>query len=242
MDTPSLPTGPPAATSPEAASASPARGGQTQHSAQVALGVFLAITLGLLALRGYGSGLAARPTGAPPPSALLDLNKADRAELEQIPGLGTTLAREIADDRQRRGAFRSVEELRRVKGVGPATFEKVRGFLRVDATAAFPPQPENMEPLVLERKPPTRGQPLTPAPYPRAGGAGRKLQPGDAPINVNTATVEQLQQLPGIGPVTAQSIAAARSVKAFKSVVDLDRVKGIGPKTLEKLRPFVVFE
>ena len=57
---------------------------------------------------------------------------------------------------------------------------------------------------------------------------------------MNTATVEELQRLPGVGPVTAQNIVAARAEKPFKSVADLDRVKGIGPKTLDKLRPFVV--
>lgn len=216
----------------------PAAAASPQRSAQVALGVFLAVTLGLLAFRGYGSWLGARPT-EPAPVALLDLNRADRAELEQVPGLGPSLAREIADDRQKRGAFRSVEELRRVKGVGPATLEKVRAFVRVEA-AAFPPDvvPATGEPLVLERRP----APSVPAPYPRAAGAGRKLVPGDPPINVNTATAEQLMQLPGIGPVTAQNIVSARADKPFRSATDLDRVKGIGPKTLEKIRPFVAVE
>lgn len=209
----------------------------TARSAQIALGVFLAITFGMLVFRGYGSWLGARPTESVP-VALLDLNKAERAELEQIPGLGPNLAREIADDRQKRGAFKTVEELRRVKGIGPATFDKVRAFLRVDS-AAFPPDtvPGNGEPLVLERKP----TPPVTAPYPRSAGA-KKLQPGEPPINVNTATVDQLQQLPGIGPVTAQSIVNARADKPFRSLADLDRVRGIGPKTLDKIRPFVVIE
>lgn len=225
---------PVAPSAPAASHAAP----HTPRSAQVALGVFLAITFGLLAFRGYGSWLGARPTETAS-AALLDLNKADRTELEQVPGLGPSLAREIADDRQKRGAFKTVEELRRVKGVGPATFDKVRAFLRVDA-GNFPPDavPGNADPLVLERRP----TPLVAAPYPRAAGAGRKLQPGDKPINVNTATVDQLQQLPGIGPVTAQSIVAARAEKPFRALADLDRVKGIGPKTLDKIRPFVILE
>jgi competence protein ComEA len=56
------------------------------------------------------------------------------------------------------------------------------------------------------------------------------------PINVNTATVEQLITLPGIGETKAQAIVAARP---FASVDDLERVPGIGPKTLETLRPLV---
>jgi competence protein ComEA len=61
-------------------------------------------------------------------------------------------------------------------------------------------------------------------------------------VNVNTASSEELQRLPAVGPVTAQNILAARADRPFRSLADLDRVKGIGPKTLEKLRPFVVVE
>ena len=105
--------------------------------------------------RSAGTVLAcARPTEAAARPALTDLNKADQAELEQVPGIGPSLAREIAADRQKRGQFKSVEELRRVKGVGPATFDKVRTFLQVDP-ANLPSQkdPAEQQPLVLERRP-----------------------------------------------------------------------------------------
>jgi competence protein ComEA len=200
----------------------------------VALVGFLALTLGLLAYRGYGAWLGARPTEAGRP-ALVDLNHAGRADLEQVPGIGPGLAKEIADDRDRRGPFRSVEELRRVRGMGPVTFDKVRAYFRVEPPTTTPAA--EPEPLVLERKPAQS----TPAPYPRTGGA-QKIKPGEPPINVNTAPVEELTRLPNIGPVTAQSIVAAREVKPFRSIADLDSVKGIGPKRLDQLRPFVVFE
>jgi competence protein ComEA len=188
--------------------------------------VFAAVLFGLLVYRGYGNRLGARPTE--PAAARLDLNSAERAELEQIPGVGPKLAQAIHDHRREK-PFRSVDELRDVKGVGPATFDKVRPFLRIDAqpTPAASPDPD---PPILERKKPT------PDP-PRAGS--RKLQPGDPPVNANTASEAELQRLPGIGPVTARNIVAARP---FRSVDDLDRVKGIGPKTMAKLRPFVVVE
>lgn len=205
----------------------------TPRSAQVALSVLLVVTLGLLAFRGYGNGLGARPTEHIPPP--VDLNRAGRAELEQVPGIGPVLARTIDDHRREHGPFHSVEELRQVKGIGPVMLDKLRPFLRVDPASLSATASPSSEPLVLERKLPV------PAPYPHKAGA-RKLQPGDPPINVNTASVEQLMQLPGVGTVTAQNIVAARAERPFRSLADLDRVKNIGPKTLEKLRPFVVFE
>ena len=59
-------------------------------------------------------------------------------------------------------------------------------------------------------------------------------------LNVNTATVEELQTLPNIGEATAQRIVDYRTQHGnFTSVDALQNVKGIGVKTLEKLRPFV---
>ena len=59
-------------------------------------------------------------------------------------------------------------------------------------------------------------------------------------LNINTATVKELQTLPNIGETTAQRIVDYRTQHGdFTSVDDLQKVRGIGAKTLEKLRPFV---
>lgn len=55
-------------------------------------------------------------------------------------------------------------------------------------------------------------------------------------VNLNTATLSELEKLPGIGPGLAKRIVAARQKRQFKSLDDLDQVAGIGPKLLEKLR------
>ena len=58
-------------------------------------------------------------------------------------------------------------------------------------------------------------------------------------VNLNTASSEELQALPGIGEVTANAIIAQRSRRPFSSVDELGHIKGIGEKKLEKLRPLV---
>src|SRR5690348_7249745 len=68
-----------------------------------------------------------------------------------------------------------------------------------------------------------------------------KKKPPAAPINLNTATSEELQLVPGIGPVTAEKILQMRKAYGpFKSVDDLRAIKGIGPKRLEKMRKYLV--
>ncbi len=61
-------------------------------------------------------------------------------------------------------------------------------------------------------------------------------------INVNSATVEQLVTLPGIGPSKAQAIVAYREQHPFKAVSELTEVRGIGPKLLEKIQTQVTVD
>src|SRR6267143_1596482 len=74
-----------------------------------------------------------------------------------------------------------------------------------------------------------------------AAMAGAAKKPPLKPININTANSEELQQVPGIGPVTAEKILQMRkSYGAFKSVDDLLSIRGIGKKRLEKMRKYLV--
>jgi competence protein ComEA len=98
----------------------------------------------------------------------------------------------------------------------------------------------------VKGQPPVLGSSVTSgtaAPGPPGTGShpGRPDKPGrQAAVNLNTATVQQLDALPGVGPVTAAAIVAWRDANGkFTSVDQLAEVDGIGPGRLEKLRPLV---
>jgi competence protein ComEA len=82
---------------------------------------------------------------------------------------------------------------------------------------------------------PARGAAAAASPA-ATGGAGADPAGGQQ-LNLNTATVEQLDQLDGVGPATARKIVAYRQQHGgFRSVAELDQVPGIGPKRLAALK------
>jgi competence protein ComEA len=83
---------------------------------------------------------------------------------------------------------------------------------------------------------PGRGVAGAPAATPPAAGSSPS-----APLDLNTATAEQLDSLPGIGPVTAQKILDYRQAHGpFHSVAELEGVPGIGPGRLSQLKGLVI--
>ncbi|QDC26627.1 helix-hairpin-helix domain-containing protein [Georgenia yuyongxinii] len=104
-------------------------------------------------------------------------------------------------------------------------------------------------PTVGEAVPGAQAGPGAPAgPSPPAGqGPGAAGPPGDGdpgtaggPVNLNTATAGVLDTLPGVGPAIAERIIQWRDLNGpFTSVDDLDAVAGIGPATMDRLRPLV---
>lgn len=150
------------------------------------------------------------------PAETLDPNRAAAWELDRLPGVGPAMAEAIVEERGSGGAFRSVEDLARVTGIGLATVERLRPHLGIGSGG------EGGRP-VLGAGPEERG------PIARSGWSTGN-------VDLNRASSTELQSIPGIGPALARRILDfRRSGGAFRSPSDLERVRGIGPETAARI-------
>lgn len=220
MTTPSAVPVPPLP--PAAIPAAPADAPVPRRTQYAALVLTLAVT-GLIGWRWWSDHFGTRPTELHrDPTHRIDLNRASRAELMQVPGVGPQLADRIVAERDGRGRFNRVEDLADVHGIGDATLNRMRPWVTVGPGEALPSEPDR-----LVRKP--------------AGRVHKVLKPhtSEQLLNLNTATEAELDKLPGIGPVLAARIVAEREKRPFETVEDLRRVSGIGPKKLDAIRDLV---
>lgn len=179
---------------------------------QRALGLLVACVLLLLSGRWYTDCARPRPVEVHHDSFRVELNRASRAELLQLPGVGPNRVDKILAYRSGKGGFQNVEDLKEVEGIGEITWQRLRPHIQVGTDY----RENEDEPLRLQRKPVTTGR-----------------------LNLNQASVEELEGLPGIGKTLAQRIVDEREKKPFASINDLRRVSGIGAKRLEQVRAFV---
>ncbi len=217
----------------------PALGSAWSRIVQTAAAFLLGVALTLFLVHVYlANRFSTRPTDlkAPEPSARrIDLNRADKTQLLQVPNIGPALAERIVKHREENGDFRSVDDLKQVHGVGPATLARLKPWLCV-AGGAEADEPEDDDPTErVKHVEESRQKKVS------AGGqsASKKTQSLGEPIDINTASAEELRKLPRIGPKLSQAILDERAKAPFKSVDDLHRVHGIGPKTLDGLRPYI---
>jgi len=158
--------------------------------------------------------------------APVDVNRADEAALMSLPGIGKAIAGRIIASRESVGPFVDVADLRRVKGIGKRSLERLEGLVTVGAVS-----PEAR--AAAERR---RAEAKV---KPREARVDKPQRPSDlaTPVDVNRAGADELRKLPGIGKVTAANIIADREANGpFASVDDLCRVKGLGQRKVDRLR------
>jgi competence protein ComEA len=161
---------------------------------------------------------------------LVDLNTASEKELEGLKGVGPAYAKKIIAGRP----YKSVDELSKT-GIPVKTIEGLKPFVTVSSAAAAPAP---SAPVVTGKStaPPketaTKKESKTPT------AASTKLAPGQK-VNINTASKEQLEALPEIGPVKAQAIIDGRP---YKTIEDIKKVKGIKEGIFNKIKDLITVQ
>lgn len=147
------------------------------------------------------------------------------AKVESLrPGAGPRLVVHVVGAVRRPGLYRLPERSRIADAVGRAGGATRRADLSLVNLAA--PVADGAQVVV----------PVRAAPAAAAASAGGEAS-AQGPVHLNSATLEQLDALPGVGPVTAQKILDYRQEHgAFASIDELDAIPGIGPARLEQLR------
>lgn len=102
-----------------------------QRTVAVLAGGVLAIMAAIWWRHGGHRGGVVDIDRAPPLVARfqVDVNRAEWPELIQLPGIGPTLAQRLIDEREQNGAFRDIEDLSRISGLGPRTLERIKPYI-----------------------------------------------------------------------------------------------------------------
>lgn len=192
----------------------------------------------------------------------IDINKATCEELQLIDGIGPVLAENIVNYRDEHGNFSSMGDLLNVKGIGDSKLEKIKLHSYIDGedirinedkneekyTETLPPESEEEhtetaealwdEPEVAEIIDYWEEDDFS------YEDDGEQKNGNDDiqiryPLDLNSATAEQLMTIKGIGQKTAARIVLYAQAYGFYSVEDLIEVEGIGKSAYEQIKPYV---
>lgn len=176
----------------------------------------------------------------------INLNTADEKTIAGTKGVGAKLANELVKNRP----YKTWEEVSKVKGVGSGKkLDSLKKVLKLTegvgaAAAKEEPAAEKKETKEKKSKSSSKGEEATSAsssPSKKSSSSSsEKLAPGTK-ININTASKEELDALPEIGPVKAQAIVDYRNANGkFAAPEDIMKVPGIKEGTFAKIKDYVV--
>ena len=223
----------------------------------------LALTMAcLVALAGTTTALAyssssKTTTSATEATSQVDVNNASLKKLETLPGVSPALAKKIVSGRP----YRNLSDLAQVKGMGQKKANALKGHVTFGAASGATttksakrthakassmsagsyttpsPTEESTTPSRTEENTAPSATESSSSSKPSASGS--QLAP-DQTVDINTASAEELDKLPGIGPAKAQAIVDYRNEHGdFKSIEDIKNVHGIKEGTFSKIKDYI---
>ena len=181
----------------------------------------------------------------------VDVNSADVKALETLPGIGPTLADRIVAGRP----YKNADDLAKVKGLSKSKIDAIQDQITFGtgttttkkSTTKSSKKTTTPETTTTETAPKSKSSSKSTATSESSGSktvsptgsSSGKLAPGQT-VNINTATAEQLDVLPGIGPTKAQAIIDYRNEHGrFNSIEDIQNVKGIKEGEFSKIKDYI---
>jgi competence protein ComEA len=175
--------------------------------------LFAALALVSFALLSPVKAFSAEP-------GLIEINKATMEDLVKVKGIGKKKAQKILELKKELGTITAMEQLRKVKGIGKKTIGTLACTLYAEKEGKLP---------CVQTAP--------------AAAAPEKVLTEAEKININTATMADLDKVKGIGKKMAQKIMDYRTTNGkFATMDDLLKVRGIGKKSLENFKKYMKAE
>jgi len=171
--------------------------------------------------------IASTAEAAKSKSSKVDLNNATQEELEALPGVGAATAQKIIAGRP----YSKVSDLSKA-GVSASTIDQISKLVKVGKPASAPAE----EKTESKSSSSSKAAASKPAAAPAASEKSSKSAAAAAPVDLNTASEKELEDLPGVGPATAKKIIAGRP---YSQVSDLSKA-GVSASTVKKISSLVV--